>query len=293
LELQMLRLYGTRFAGHLSHALGQVADIRMPTALLRPMIKAYSIAFQIEMDDVLEPEGGFECFGDFFVRRLRPDVRPICRDRDALLSPADGEVVDRGEISGGQSTTLQIKGSSYDVDQLLGDATDGDEFAGGGYLVVYLHPRDYHRVHCPVDGQLTSVCHIPGKHFPVASWSERRVKGVYGKNERMAYVLRPASGGTMALVMVAAFGVSNIETPFAPLGGAGNGRANKRCFDPQVRLSRGDDLGAFRLGSTVVLLWTPGAVEIDLDLVRDRVQVGGRIGKLCDGADGPGAVERE
>ncbi|MBW2279064.1 MAG: phosphatidylserine decarboxylase, partial [Deltaproteobacteria bacterium] len=208
----MLKLYGTRAANRLSHALGHVADIRMPSALLRPVIKAYSFALGVETDEMVEPDGGFESFGDFFVRRLRPDVRPICGDRDALLCPSDGEVVDDGVVDGGDKTTITVKGNEYSVDHLLGGAAADVDFSGGGYLVVYLHPRDYHRVHAPVDGELAGVCHVPGKLFPVASWSERRVKGIYGKNERMVYVLEPGSGGTLAVVMVAAFGVGNIDT---------------------------------------------------------------------------------
>jgi phosphatidylserine decarboxylase len=289
----MLRLYGTRLAGHLSHALGQVADIRVPGAILRPMIKAYSLAFRIEMDDVLEPEGGFECFGDFFVRRLRPDVRPICNDRGALIAPADGEVVDSGLVDGGQGTSVEIKGNSYNLDQLLGGAGGGAQYAdGGGYLVIYLHPRDYHRVHSPVDGELTSVSHIPGKLFPVAAWSERRIPGIYGKNERMVFTIAPTSGGMISIVMVAAFGVSNIETPFAPLGRSANGRTTVRTFEPLIRIARGDDLGAFRLGSTVVLIWTPGAVELDEAVTDGRVRVGSRIGSIGTDAGNTGAREQ-
>lgn len=287
----MLRLYGTRVATRLSQALGQVADIRVPSAFLKPVIKAYSIALGVETEEVLEPEGGFESFGDFFVRRLRPDVRPICGDRDALLCPSDGEVVDVGAIEGEGSTTITVKGNEYSVEHLLGGAASEVDFSGGGYLVIYLHPRDYHRVHSPVDGELDGVCHVPGKLFPVASWSERRVRGIYGKNERMVYVLRPSTGGTLVVVMVAAFGVGNIDTPFAPVDHSGNGESATRCFEPQIGLSRGDEIGAFRLGSTVVMTWTRGAVEIDGDLQSGRVVMGSRIGRLGTDADGAGSQE--
>lgn len=287
----MLRLYGTRVANRLSHALGQVADIRMPSALLRPVIKAYSMAVNVELDEVLEPEGGFESFGDFFVRRLRPDVRPICGDQAALLSPCDGELVDRGPIDRERPTSITVKGCTYDVDQLLGGAAAEVDFGGGGYLVIYLHPRDYHRVHTPVDGELTGVCHVPGKRFPVASWSERRIRGIYSKNERMVYVLEPRSSGTLAIVMIAAFGVGNIDTPYAPIERAGDGEIATRCFEPRIGLSRGDDLGAFRLGSTVVLVWTDGAVEIDEKLAHGRVEVGSRIGSLGTSTSGSNSRE--
>jgi phosphatidylserine decarboxylase len=277
----------------LSHVLGHVADFRMPSALLRPVISAYSFALGVETGEMVEPEGGFESFGDFFVRRLRPDVRPICGDRDALICPADGLVVDQGAVDDAAGTTIEIKGVHYDVGQLIGGAADQEDFSGGGYLVIYLHPRDYHRVHSPVDGELAGVCHVPGKLFPVASWSERRVKGIYGKNERMVYVLMPTCGGTLVVVMVAAFGVGNIDTPFAPIGRAGNGESTTRCFEPRIDLRRGDDLGAFRLGSTVVMIWTRGAFEVDPGPGESRVVMGSRIGRLGAPAGGAGSGESE
>ena len=282
----MLKLYGTGVATRLSHALGQVADIRVPSALLKPVIKAYSLAVGVETDEMVEPEGGFESFGDFFVRRLRPDVRPICGDRDALLCPSDGDVVDRGAVDGGNADSITVKGNEYSLNHLLGGAAPGVDFAGGGYLVIYLHPRDYHRVHAPVDGELTGVCHVPGKRFPVAPWSESRVRGIYGKNERMVYVLEPAGGGTLVVVMVAAFGVGNIDTPYAPVSRSGNGESATRCFEPRIEIDRGDDLGAFRLGSTVVMIWTDGAVELDPELPDGRVVMGSRIGRLSTSAEG-------
>lgn len=272
----MQRLFGSRLAGHLSHAIGHVADVRVPSRLLRPVLRAYSMALRVDLDGVIEPSGGFESFGDFFVRRLRSEVRPVCQDRGALICPSDGRLVGYGPIADDGAARFEIKGQVYELQQLLGTAAASEVFAGGEFAVIYLHPRDYHRVHVPADARLVRTRHIPGARFPVASWSERRVSGIYGRNERLVFELELADGGRLALVMVAAFGVGNIETPFAP--SPAPDRTTERALDPPAVLSRGEDLGAFRLGSTVVLAWSAGAFLLDRPLEVGTVRYGTRIG---------------
>jgi len=286
----MQRLFGSRFAGHLSHAIGQVADVRVPSRVLRPVIKAYSLAVGVEMDGVIEPTGGFESFGDFFVRRLRSEVRPLCLDRDAVIYPSDGRLVGQGPISSDGDACFSIKGQQYDITQLLGTDDAGESYGSGEFAVIYLHPRDYHRVHVPADGRLVRTRHIPGHRFPVAPWSERRVPGLYGKNERVVFELELGSGGKLALVMVAAFGVGNIETPYAPR--IDRHEMSTRELKPPTEVVRGDDLGAFRLGSTVVMIWSAGALRIDRPFEPGVVQYGTRMGILGGEGGDRGAEQR-
>jgi len=145
----MQRLFGSRFAGPLSHAIGQLADVRVPARVLRPVIKAYSLALGVELDGVIEPSGGFESFGDFFVRRLRSEMRPLCQDRGALICPSDGRLVGFGPIAGDGTERFTIKGQEYELGLLLGAwgpcaddgciaDLDGDVAVGGGDLGVLL-----------------------------------------------------------------------------------------------------------------------------------------------------------
>ncbi|MDD5307237.1 MAG: archaetidylserine decarboxylase [Deltaproteobacteria bacterium] len=275
----MERVFATYMARKASRLLGRVADIPLPRTILSPLVHAYSIGVGANAREWLEPSGGWESFGDFFARRLRPESRPICQDRDALVSPCDGAVRGLGDVDAGDRTELCVKGSTYDVGALLGDKEAGRAFRGGGFMVIYLHPRDYHRVHAPADGVLAAVRHVPGARYPVNAWAERRVSGVYGKNERMVFHMRTEGGLDLAIVMVAAFGVGNIETSFMA-GAAGDGDVVKerRCMPP-APLTRGDELGAFRLGSTVVLLWAKGAVEVDPSAAVGLVSMGRRLGR--------------
>jgi phosphatidylserine decarboxylase len=275
----MERVFATYVARKASRLLGRVADIPIPQTLLHPLVHAYSIGVGANAREWLEPSDGWRSFGDFFARRLRPESRPICQDRDALVSPCDGAVRGLGEVDAGDRTEFRIKGSAYDVGALLGGEDEGRAFRGGGFMVIYLHPRDYHRVHVPADVELIAVRHVPGARYPVNAWAERRVSGIYGKNERMVFHMRCGNGRDMALVMVAAFGVGNIETSLMPCAtGDLDVVTERRCAPPAI-MARGADLGAFRLGSTVVLLWARGAVDVDPSAAVGRVFMGRRLGR--------------
>ncbi len=270
------RLFNSRFAGYVNRAIGVAADVRVPGALLRPIINAYILGMGVDETDIFEPPGGFACFGDFFARQLKSGARPVCEDPGAMVSPSDGEIVGFGEITDGVESTFTIKGDTYSIDRLLRERDAGERYSGGGYMVIYLSPRDYHRVHSAVDGDLRNVRHIPGARFSVAPWSAKRIDGIYEKNERMVFDFSLAGGGALSLVMVAAFGVANIETKYAPP--LGKSYPTAREIDPVIPIARGDELGAFRLGSTVVLLWTAGAAKVDEGLQTGRISQGRRMG---------------
>ncbi len=270
------RLFNSRFAGYVNRAIGVAGDVRVPGALLRPIINAYILGMGVDETDILEPPGGFACFGDFFARHLKPEARPVCEDPGAMVSPSDGEIVGFGEVTDGAESTFTIKGDTYSIDRLLRERDASKKYSGGGFMVIYLSPRDYHRVHSAVDGDLRNVRHIPGARFSVAPWSAKRIDGIYEKNERMVFDFSLAGGGALSLVMVAAFGVANIETKYAPP--IGRDYPTAREIDPAVSIARGDELGAFRLGSTVVLLWTADAAKMDEGLQIGRVTQGQRMG---------------
>ncbi len=271
----MERLFATHFAQRASRIMGRLASARIPASILNPLINAYALGMGVSMQDNEEPEGGFRSFGDFFGRRLRPGARPICEDPDAVVSPSDGEILDFGKIGSDPDSTFSIKGSRYNIKGLLGDDT-GSTYRDGGYLVIYLHPRDYHRVHVPVDSQLLSVRHIPGTRYPVNSWANNRVEQIYGKNERVVFHLALPSGEEFVVVMVAAFGVGNIDTSFQ-LGSSWDPQVSReRYFSPPSQLMRGDELGTFLLGSTVVMIWSEGALGLDDALVQGSATAMGR-----------------
>lgn len=263
-------------------ALARAAELRLPRPVLGLLMKAYSAWLDVDMNGVLTPQGGFGCFGDFFARRLRPEYGPICAEPGTLVSPCDGSVQQRSAIDTQVLDSITIKGCTVSLGNLIGDADVAASLVGGTFCVIYLHPRDYHRVHVPIDGILSSVRHVPGARYPVASWASGLTDEVLSRNERVAFdfELTPA-GPRCVVLMVAAFGVGGIESPYLSRGMRGNRKNMAEA------VARGDDLGAFRIGSTVLLLLPAGAVELDRRVtVGSRVLAGQVIGRLCSTSSG-------
>lgn len=257
--------------------MGALADVRVPSIFLKPVIEVYSLSMGVEREGVVEPPGGFRSFGDFFARRLEPDARPVTEEPGAFVSPCDGKLSGYGFIESGEAAHFEIKGNKYSLNELLGSPLSAQRFSGGGgYAVIYLHPRDYHRVHNPVAGGLRQVRHIPGTIYPVAPWSERRIDGILGKNERVVFEMEAASGGAVSVVMVAAYGVSNIATEYGPV--QESGISTVKTYEPALELGLAEELGAFRLGSTVVILWSKGTIGLVDDLSVGKLRLGQRLG---------------
>jgi phosphatidylserine decarboxylase len=211
---------------------------------------AYAAAYRVNMEEA-HVEGPFPSFDAFFTRRLRYGVRAI--SEEPIVSPADGRLSASGAVS--QGCRIQVKGQDYLVSELIGSSEDAKRYVGGSFAVVYLSPRDYHRVHSPVAGHLLSVRAIPGDLFPVNSIGERYVRDLFVRNNRVAFSIASESVGAVTLVMVGAtivgrIGVSALDDASPPPG--------LTRLDPTVALQRGDEVGIFHLGSTVVVLFEPG-----------------------------------
>jgi phosphatidylserine decarboxylase len=242
----------------LSRMLGRLARVAAPESVMHTAMRAYCRAYDVDLSQCDVPSGGFTSFDAFFTRKLRAGARPLDPDPLALLSPADGRVEDLGTIEPG--ATLRVKGHSYDVGELVGDVSAGPEFEGGRFAVIYLSPRDYHRVHAPVTGAVTAVRHIPGTLFPVNAIGVRYVPKLLARNERVAIHQRSEQHGRIVTVMVGAVGVGRIGLSFDDTVITNDGRApGLRVYSEHPpQLERGDELGVFHLGSTVVLLLPPG-----------------------------------
>jgi phosphatidylserine decarboxylase len=235
-----------------SRLAGRLAEAKLPTFLLRPAIAAYCRLYGVDMAEALRRPDEFETFADFFVRELKPGLRPVADLPDGLVSPSDGRLHNFGRVDGG--TIPQIKGHDYSVAELLLDEKLAGRFAGGAYATIYLSPRNYHRVHSPADGRIVQCRHIPGSLFGVSPAFVNHVGKLFCGNERMAILLSTAAG-LVAVVMVGAAGVGRITLTFAGLTTNSPVSADElRSFEPPLPIRRGEELGAFRLGSTVVLL---------------------------------------
>ncbi|MDT8439023.1 MAG: archaetidylserine decarboxylase [Wenzhouxiangellaceae bacterium] len=225
--------------------------------LARPMIALIRRLFAIELDDYQMPDGGFATFDAFFTRALRPGARRFPDDPAAIACPSDGRISQIGAVTGG--SLLQAKGRSFRLHELLADRDWAERLDGGRFVTVYLAPSDYHRVHVPVSGRLLREWRVPGKLFSVSEATTRTVDRLFARNERMV-ALFETTHGPVAVVMVAAMLVAGIETTWDTNGPTRPGRTvSKRDFDPQPELVRGDELGRFHWGSTVIVVTPPGA----------------------------------
>lgn len=251
----------------MTRALGRLTDKRVPQAILKPVLGLYTRAYHVDLAEAIVPTGGYATFNDFFARRLRDGNRPLDADASTVVSPADGRLDDAGPID--PQRTFQVKGQRYDATTLLGSGEDAAVLRDGTCAVVYLSPRDYHRVHAPTDCEVTHVRHIPGTLFPVNDFGVRHVPSLLARNERVVILLRSQTLGTMALVMVGALIVGRISLAFdgparPPHGGAMAERWYADSSRP--RLAKGGEVGAFLLGSTIVLLMQH-PVDGDYELV--------------------------
>jgi phosphatidylserine decarboxylase len=252
LAAQTLRLLPRK---QISQTLGRVAATRAPRPLVDAAIAAFVRSYDVNLDEAEIPAEGFETFDAFFTRRLRPGARPIDPDPEALVSPADGRLEDLGPIS--LDGELLVKGSRYTVADLLGDAADAAAYEGGRYFVVYLSPRDYHRVHAPTCGDVQYVRYVPGTLFPVNRIGTQYVPQLFARNERLAIVQESKVHGRVTTIMVGAIGVGRIGLSFDELQtNSGHAAGERRYDNASVVRAAGDELGVFHLGSTAVVLTT-------------------------------------
>ncbi|MBX7139115.1 MAG: archaetidylserine decarboxylase [Oligoflexia bacterium] len=236
----------------ISQFCGNLARVRIPKSLRRAALGAYASIYGVEIAEASNAISDYPSLADFFVRELRPECRPFTPD--GLGSPVDGVLRGAGAIQAGMLEC--IKGRDYTLMQFLGDREIAQPFREGLYLNFYLSPRDCHHVFAPIDLRVQQVRHIPGGLWPVNDWGLRVCPAVLAQNERVV-VLAECSYGPIVLVMVGALNVGSIELSFTKL------RTNleTKQFAPMdyrgknpLVLARGQKLGTFHLGSSVVIL---------------------------------------
>lgn len=255
----------------LSHLMGWLCDRRVPQPLLKVVIERFSQAYHVDLTEVAEPLSAFDTFNAFFTRQLKPNARPVDEDPAVVVSPVDAKLQTLCRIPrSGQ--VEQVKGKRYSVAALLGDYADASPYRDGSLATLYLSPRDYHRVHCPVDGKITSWRYIPGRSFPVNRLAVDHIEGLFTVNERVVIHLETEKHGNLVVVMVGAANVARITLPFDDVTPYRHRKTTTRV-EPAMPLSvkRGDELGIFNLGSTVVLLASSP------DLLANKVIEGERI----------------
>jgi phosphatidylserine decarboxylase len=247
----------------LSRCTGALADLRHPVWLKDWVIARFIRHFGVDMSQAQEPDGSrYACFNEFFTRPLREGARPLA-DAD-ILCPADGAISQLGAITNG--LLFQAKGRFFSAEDLLGgDSARAAQFDGGQFATIYLSPKDYHRVHMPVAGRLTATRYVPGKLFSVNGVTAENVDRLFARNERLVCHF-DTERGPMVMILVGAMVVAGIETVWS-------GRVAPPPKHPvtvdyvtlpaPVSLGKGDEMGRFLLGSTVILLFPAGVMLFD------------------------------
>lgn len=255
------------------------------------MIRWFVARYGVDMSEAVEPDlRAYEHFNAFFTRALRAGTRPLAGGGETVLCPADGGISAIGAIDAG--TLLQAKGRRYSLAALLGgDRARAALFEGGRFVTVYLSPRDYHRVHMPVDGRLREMIYVPGRLFSVDFASTRRVRDLFARNERVVSLF-DSPLGPMALVLVGAMNVAGIETVWSgPVTPPHGGAMRSWRYDDDtraVRLARGQEMGRFNTGSTVIVLFADGRIRWRNDLSEgDVVRMGESLGRALPAATAP------
>ncbi len=239
-------------------------------------IKNFAKKYGINMEEALiEDLESFVCFNDFFTRELKEGRRPIAAGEGTLVSPADGAVSQLGKIELGR--VFQAKGRDYSVTELLGgDSKRAEPFLNGDFSTIYLAPKDYHRLHMPCKGTLTETIYVPGDLFSVNPTTAQGVDALFARNERMVCMF-DTEYGPMAMVLVGAMIVAGIETVWSgqvcPLPKEAQVQQYK---GEQITLEKGQEMGRFKLGSTVVLCFPENAVSFLDELKSETTLVVGQ-----------------
>lgn len=222
----------------------------------------------------------YASFNQFFTRELKEGMRPIAAETNAIACPADGAVSQAGAISDGR--IFQAKGHSYSALELLGgDAERAKAFENGNFATIYLSPKDYHRLHMPVAGTLKEMIHVPGRLFSVNAATVGAVPNLFARNERVVCTF-DTEAGPMALILVGAIFVSSVETVWHGVVTPPTISETRawQYRDDAPRLEKGEEMGRFNMGSTIIVLFGKDSMAWNGDFLAGKsVRLGEMIGR--------------
>ncbi len=267
-----------RWLTRVVYRIARIRNTRIKDSLIRGFVRLYDVNLDEVAADV---PGDFATFNDFFTRELAENARSVDQSPTAIVSPVDGTVSEAGRLNG--NSILQAKGIEYTLDDLFAiDLETARGYGNGSFATIYLAPYNYHRVHMPIDGRLVDAHYVPGDLFSVNAATASLIKGLFARNERLNLTFE-TERGPATLIFVGALNVGSITTPWT-----GEIRPRKRGVvetlslgDAPRDLKKGDLLGWFNMGSTVILLFPEGAAEwTDSLSAGETVRMGDNIGEL-------------
>ena len=249
--------------------------------LTQYLISLYVKIFKINLDECEDSNvDNYHTFCDFFTRKLKKGVHRIDKEKNSVVSSCDGRVLQFGNIA--DKSILQVKGKKTSIKELLSDDKElSSVYSNGSFLTIYLSPKDYHRVHIPFNGKLMKTLHVPGRLFSVADHAVECINNLYSINERLVCHFKNKES-YFSVILVGAINVSSIETkwkgeisPPMPKKLISTKYGNKN-----INFNKGDEIGMFKSGSTVILLFTDKA-KLSKELkLNQLIRVGNKIGEI-------------
>ena len=245
-------------------------------------IKTFQMMYDVNMQEARNGDGSsYPSFNSFFVRSLKSECRPIDKNINSVISPVDGLVSQLGNVKSGK--LIQAKGMYFNLLEFLANNKPiYEKMKEGMFSTFYLSPKDYHRVHMPLDGKLREMIYLPGKLFSVNSTTSKRVKNLYSKNERLVCIFDTVRG-PMVVVLVGAMIVSGITVNWEDENIFNKGKIQKLMYPTigkgSVSLKKGDEVGRFMLGSTVVVCFGMNKIHWENEIsIGSIVKMGQSVG---------------
>jgi phosphatidylserine decarboxylase len=236
----------------LSHFVGILVHLPLPRFLAIISMKLFAGKFNINMDEAEKPINDYKSIGDLFIRKLKDGIRPI---GDGVVHPADSHITFRGEIQ--EDQVIYAKDMGFSLKKFIQQEHLDEDLIGGTYFTYYLCPTDYHRVHAPVEGYIKSLKIVPGHLWPVNNWSTDNIDGLFAVNERAILHIKTVDQKDVYFVLVGATNVGQMEFCFDKKIRVDHFKKDNTnlVYDPPIPIKKGEDLGAFLMGSTVVMLY--------------------------------------
>lgn len=271
LFIALQRILPKHFLSRVIAKLAESNNRMLKNFLIKQAIKT----FGINMDEAISDElDSYQCFNDFFTRALKAEARPLDMGEKVITSPADGVISQAGKIR--KNKVLQAKNVDYSLARLVGNSDQAKKYENGTFATIYLSPKDYHRVHIPAQGQLLTTRYIPGELFSVNQQTAEMVPNLFARNERLVCEFKSQQLGHFSVIFVGAMLVAGIETVWGGVEQPGPGAVRENDYSEQnIHFSKGDEIGRFKFGSTVILLFKPDAVSLDSHIeALNPVQIG-------------------
>lgn len=263
----------------ISRFFGYISIIRFPRTMMARINLTFAKTFKIRLDEAEKHIMDYPTLNSFFTRALKPGVRTIEKHKKAIVSPVDGRISEFGDIE--QDTMIQAKGMHYSLDDLIPWQEYANRLQSGSYMVIYLSPQDYHRIHSPVDGRIMAYAYDPGTLFPVNARAVSGVHSLFARNERLTTFIETRQG-LIGLVKVGATNVGKISLSYDRIKTNGWKRhKDHHSYSSPLTVEKGEELAMFEMGSTVILLFEKDTMFFEPQILSgDRTQLGKKIAEF-------------